>query len=140
MDLSDDEYTVLTIAAQGEPMMPIGRWKPAAESLVAKGYLHGTPSPQDPSGMFNLRITPLGRQASEKAEKAMDDRLGQAITLSTQIGHLQKKARASAEQIAVQLVDLATLSEQATGEAKATALERWARIILARSLEMIGGR
>lgn len=136
--LTDDEYTVLTIAAQGEPMMPIGKWKPAAESLVAKGYLQGTSSPQDPQGMFNLRITPAGTKASEEAEKVQDDLLRQVLTTSNQIGHLQKKARASAEQIAVQLVDLASLSEQATGEDKRTALERWARIILTRSLEMIG--
>jgi hypothetical protein len=138
MNLTDDEYIVLTIAARGEPMMPIGRWKGAAESLVAKGLLKGTPSPQDPSGMFNLRITALGQQASEQAEKVQDDLLGQILTTSTSIGHLQKKARASAEQIAVQLVDLASLSEQATGEDRKTALERWARIILTRSLEMIG--
>jgi hypothetical protein len=136
--LSDDEYTILTIAAKGEPMMPIGRWKPAALSLVAKGYLRGTPSPQDPDGMFNLRITPEGVKASEESETAMDALFGQIITGSNQIGHLQKKARASAEQIAVQLVDLASLSEQATGEDKKTALERWARLILTRSLEMIG--
>ena len=137
MELTDDEYTVLTIAAKGEPMMPIGKWKPAAESLVTKGYLRGTPSPQDPQGMFNLRITPAGIKASEESETAMDALFGQMITKSTEIGHLQKKARASAEQIAVQLVDLASLSEQATGEDKKTALERWARIILTRSLEMI---
>jgi hypothetical protein len=138
MELSDDEYTILTIAAKGEPMMPIGKWKPAAESLVAKGFLKGTSSPQDPSGMFNLRITPAGIKASEESETAMDALFGELINKPTQIGHLQKKARASAEQIAVQLVDLASLSEQATGEDKKTALERWARIILTRSLEMIG--
>jgi hypothetical protein len=137
-ELTDDEYIVLTIAAQGEPMMPIGKWKPAAESLVAKGYLQGTSSPQDPQGMFNLRITPAGVKASQESETAMDALFGQIITQSNQIGHLQKKARAAAEQIAVQLVDLASLSEQATGEDKKTALERWARIILTRSLEMIG--
>jgi hypothetical protein len=136
--LTDDEYTVLTIAAAGQPMMPIGRWKKSAESLVAKGYLQGTPSPQDPQGMFNLRITALGTKASEEAEKVQDDLLRQVLTTSNHIGHLQKKARAAAEQIAVQLVDLASLSEQATGEDKKTALERWARIILTRSLEMIG--
>jgi hypothetical protein len=138
MQLTDDEYIVLTIAAKGEPMMPIGKWKPAAESLVAKGYLRGTPSPQDPSGMFNLRITPEGARASEQAEKGQDELLAQVLTVSGSIGRLQKKARSSAEQIAVQLVDLASLSEQATGEDKKTALERWARIILTRSLEMIG--
>jgi hypothetical protein len=137
-ELTDDEYTVLAIAAQGEPMMPIGRWKAPALSLVEKGYLSGTPSPQDPQGMFNLRITPAGVKASEESETAMDALFGQLINKSTQIGHLQKKARARAEQIAVQLVDLASLSEQATGEDKKTALEQWARIILTRSLEMIG--
>lgn len=137
-DLTEDEFTILTIAAHGEPMMPIGRWKPAAESLVARGYLRGSPSPQDPSGMFNLHITPEGTKVQIEADKGMDAVFGQMLRSSSEIRKLQKKARSSAEQIAVQIVDLAALSEQATGEDKKTALERWTRIILIRSLEMIG--
>ena len=34
-DLSQDELTVLMIAATGERMMPIGRWEAPAKSLVA---------------------------------------------------------------------------------------------------------
>jgi hypothetical protein len=134
-DLSQDELTILLIAAKGEPMMPVGPWKPSAESLVAKGYLKAHPSPQDPSGMFNLHITPAGRAAAEQEDTAYDRQLGEIINKSNAIGHQQAKARAAAEQIAVQLVDLAEMSSQTTGDDKITALRNWARIILERALE-----
>ena len=134
-DLSEDELTVLLIAARGEPMMPIGRWNLPAESLVARGLLKGATSPQDPSGMFNLRITATGRKEIERQDTVYDQQLGDVITKSRQINHVQNKARAAAEQIAVQLVDLAEMSSEATGDDKVTALRNWARIILERALE-----
>jgi len=134
-DLSEDELTVLLIAARGEPMMPIGRWKAPAESLVARGLLQGTASPQDPSGMFNLRITATGKKEVERQDTVYEQQLGDVITKSRQINHIQNKARAAAEQIAVQLVDLAEMSSEATGDDKITALRNWARIILERALE-----
>ena len=134
-DLSEDELTVLLIAARGEPMMPIGRWKVPAESLVARGLLQGTASPQDPSGMFNLRITATGKKEVERQDTVYEQQLGDVITKSRQINHIQNKARAAAEQIAVQLVDLAEMSSEATGDDKITALRNWARIILERALE-----
>lgn len=136
-DLSADELTVLLIAAKGEPMMPIGRWKDPALSLVSRGYLKPNPSPQDPDGMFNLHITATGKQQVEREDTAYDQQLGDVITKSRQIGHSQAKARAAAEQIAVQLVDLAELSSQATGDDKIDALRNWARIILERALEKL---
>lgn len=136
-DLSADELTVLLIAAKGEPMMPIGRWKAPAISLVARGYLTAARSPQDPNGMFNLRITETGKQAANDQDTAYDQQLGEIITKSRQIGHAQAKARAAAEQIAVQLVDLAEMSSRATGDDKVEALRKWAKIILERALEKI---
>ena len=139
-DLSQDELTVLLIAAKGEPMMPIGHWKEPAFSLVTRGYLSPTRSPQDPEGMFNLRITPAGMQAAEHEDTIFDGQLGQMIAQSSVIAHEQKKARAHAEQIAVQLVDLADASSKVTGDSRVKALRQWAKVILERSLEMIGGR
>ena len=63
MSLSDDEFACLMIANQGAPMIPIGRWKPAVEGLVSKGYLKPRPNDADPTGMFNCCITEAGRQA-----------------------------------------------------------------------------
>lgn len=133
-DLSPDELTVLLIAAKGEPMMPIGRWKDPARSLLASGFLAATKSPQDPEGMFNLRITPAGQAEAERQDTIYDSQL---ITQSNVIGHEQKKARAHAEAIAVQLVDLAEAASRVTGESRVDALRQWAKVILERSLEMM---
>jgi hypothetical protein len=137
MTLSSEEQTVLLIAAAGEPLMPIGRWKPAVESLVAKGFMKPHPHPGDPTGYFNHRITAAGAAVANQAEQETDDLLGEILTRSSQIGYEQKKARAQAEQIAVQLVDLAELSSQVTGETKIETLRRWSEIILTRALEML---
>jgi hypothetical protein len=139
-DLTQDELTVLLIAAKGESMMPIGRWKDPARSLVTKGLLSATKSPQDPEGMFNLRITPAGQAAAEHEDTIYDSQLGQMINTSNAIAHEQKKVRAHAEQIAVQLVDLAEAASRVTGESRVDALRQWTKVIMERSLEMINGR
>lgn len=87
--------------------------------------------------MFNLRITPAGMQAAEHEDTIYDSQLGQMITQSNVIAHEQKKARAHAEQIAVQLVDLADASSKVTGENRTDALRQWAKVIMERSLEMM---
>ena len=133
-DLSQDELTVLMIAATGEPMMPIGRWEAPAKSLVKKGFLKGRCSLQDPEGMFNLHITPEGVTAAEKGE---DDSYRAVLNVGATIQHEQTKARAHAEQIAVQLVDLAEASSKITGDTKVDALRRWSEIVLTRALEMM---
>jgi hypothetical protein len=136
-DLSADELTVLLIAAKGEPMMPIARWKGPTESLIAKGFLKPRGHPGDPTGYFNNVITPEGMAEAGRQDTIYDQQLGEMITSSRVIAHEQKKARANAEAIAVQLVDLAEMSSRATGDDKVEALRNWARVILERALEMM---
>jgi len=138
MNLTSDEQTVLIIAAKGEPMMPIGHWRDSAKSLIAKGLLKPRPHPGDPDGFFNLHITAAGQAAADDLEKQDDEALRDMITGSNAIGHSQSKIRATAEQIAVQLVDLVEASIKVTGEPKQTSLENWAGVILKRALEMVG--
>lgn len=133
-DLSQDELTVLLIAAKGEPMMPIGRWKAPTESLVKLGYMKPHPNRFDPSGYFNVYITPEGQAAVEKAEDAP---FREMLQVNTAIQHETAKIRAHAEQIAVQLVDLANASHKVTGDTPVTALENWSRTILTRALELL---
>lgn len=137
MTLTPDEKTVLLIAAKGESMIPIGRWKASTLSLVEKGFMKAHGSSGDPTGHFNHRITSAGRVAVDEVEKEDDALLGQLITASTVAGHEQKKARAAAEQIAVQMVDLAEMSARVTGDSKRDALAQWAKVIGQRALEMI---
>lgn len=137
MPLTPDEKTVLLIAAQGEPMIPIGRWAAPVAQLVAKGFMKPRPHPGDPTGHFNQHITPAGIQAVEEAEKEDDEDLKRLLQVSTKVDHEQKKLRAHAEQIAVQLVDIAEASTAVTGDSKQESLRNWARVILERALEVM---
>jgi hypothetical protein len=136
-DLSADELTVLLIAAKGEPMMPIGRWRATAESLVRRKYLIPRPHAGDPEGFFNLHITAAGQKAAEQCDREDDEAVRDMVMLSQSAMHSHKQIRANAEQIAVQLVDLAQASNKVTGDPSVEALEKWARLILKRALEML---
>lgn len=109
-ELTGDEVTVLMIAAQGEPMMPIGRWEKPTESLVAKGYLRTHPCAQDPSGRFNCRITDAGRQALGREEAETDQALATVINKSRGLGNTQR-----------QMLDEITTAAQAINRAAAIA-------------------
>lgn len=126
-DLSFDEITLLLIAAQDQSMMPIGCWEVPLKSLVDRGYLKSL----DP---FNHVITAAGRAAAKQAE---DDSLRAMINVNNTIVQGQKETESQAEQIAVQLVDLAETSNRITGDDKIEALHRWARVILERALEIM---
>lgn len=76
--LSDDEYTVLMIAAEGESMMPIGRWQPAVESLIERGYLRSL-------DRFNNVITPQGRAAIGTRNAEDQGAIQQAFTIMPQV-------------------------------------------------------
>jgi Flp pilus assembly protein TadG len=108
-------------------MMPIGRWEAPVKSLLARGYLHA-------NDKFNNVITDAGRQAVSQDE---DDTARQMIDTNNAIVNGKAQARANAEAIAVQLVDLAELSSKITGDDKAQALQRWARLILTRAVELL---
>src|SRR5713226_2550530 len=100
-DLTQDELTMLLIAAKGEPMMPIGRWRESAESLIDKGFIAPNPQVGDPTGFFNLRITKAGKVQAEQEDSDFDGQLRTMLDVNKQIKHAQAQARASAEQFAV---------------------------------------
>ncbi len=133
-NLSQDELTVLMIAAEGEPMMPIGRWKEPMEKLIDRGYLKPHRHAGDPTGYFNNYITPEGR-AAVKADEI--DTAGKIESIGETIHAGQQQARETVEQIAAQLVDLANLSQRITGDDRTKALRNWAKIILTRALELM---
>ena len=65
MTLSDDEYTVLMLANDGNSMIPIGRWKKPILDLTDKGYMKEHDS-------VNYGITSKGRQALHAHEEKVD--------------------------------------------------------------------
>ena len=136
-DLAQDELTMLLIAAKGEPMMPIGRWRESAEALVAKGLLQPRPHVGDPTGFFNLCITAAGKLQAEQEDSDFNGQLRTMMDVNGQIKHLQNQVRAAGEQIAVQLVDLVEVSVKVTGDDKVKALREWSKVILTRALEMM---
>jgi hypothetical protein len=133
-DLTQDELTVLLIAAEGQPMAPIGRWEEPIKALVAKGFLMPHRHPGDPTGHFNNYITVAGRAAAEAAENA---NLRAMIGASNKIANATDKARGKAERIAVSIVELVDLTNEVTGEDKRAALDRWTQIITARAMELL---
>lgn len=122
-DLTQDELAVLLIAAEGESMMPIGRWEAPVASLVAKGYLHA-------NDKFNNVITEAGRKACGKAE---DDNVRALLTTSRAIVEGRQKSIARAEELAILLAELATYSSPITGDDKVKSLREWAKVILERA-------
>jgi hypothetical protein len=126
-DLTQDELTVLLIAAEGESMMPIGRWEAPVASLVAKGYLHS-------NDKFNNFITDAGRKAAEAQDNANIRELTETYYT---VERSHEAARSRAEELANLLAELATYSSTITGDDKVKALREWARTILTRALEMV---
>ena len=126
-DLSQDELTVLLIAAEGESMMPIGRWEAPTQSLVAKGYLHA-------NDKFNNVITEAGRKACKQAE---DDSMRALVGVGNEIVQAHRKTAARAEELAVLLAELATYSSSVTGDDKVKALRKWGKTVLERALELL---
>jgi hypothetical protein len=133
-DLTQDELIVLLIAAEGESMMPIGRWEAPLRSLVAKGLMAPQSGAHDPTGMFNCYITPEGRKACNKGD---DDNIRALIGANNAVVDARQKASARAEELAVLLAELATYSSSVTGDDKVEALREWARTILTRALELL---
>jgi len=126
-DLTDDEYAVLLIAAEGESLMPIGRWKPAVESLVAKGYLRQL----DP---FNNVITTEGRKAVGKREQGDTAALKQALG---QVADVRTEAQKAVEAAAQSLAKAAKSSVRATGDTAQSAVLAWNVEVLRRAMELV---
>lgn len=125
MNLTDDEYTVLSIAVEGQSMMAIGRWASPIEHLVAQGMLkrHDT---------FNNVITPKGRQALHAHEEKLD--LG-LIEAANKVANAKAQADFAVDQAVKHLVIAARATNAATGQSTREAAHNWAQIILQRALE-----
>ncbi len=129
MTLTEDELTVLMIAAEGESMIAVGRWQKPIESLLQKGYMASRGGDN-----FNCVITDTGRTAAREAEDAPFREL---IETGSKIGATQKGIRDFAEQAAQLLAKAARASHSAVGDAPEYAAKKWSEIILRRALEVL---
>ncbi len=134
--LSRDEETVLLIAAKGESMMPIGRWKAPTENLIAQGLLIRQPHAGDPTGAFNCVISRKGREAASAIDAGYDieHEVGTAVAPALRE---RDKLRAEAEHISVALATLVGNSVKVTGEPAQESAENWVRVIVKRALELL---
>lgn len=70
--LTADERMVLDLAAQGQSMMPVGRWEIPVMTLARRGLLNK-------DDQFNYSITDEGKLANQGYEAAQDLELETAM-------------------------------------------------------------
>jgi len=105
MDLSDDEWTCLMIAAEGASMMAVGRWEASVDSLVTKGFMQR-------NDKFNNFITPAGREACRRARE--ENRRCHA-PYWRRGSHTRVRARTVIEEAATKLAEAAQLGQRVQG-------------------------
>jgi hypothetical protein len=130
--LTDDEATVLQIAAQQGTIGAIGRWEAPVKSLVKRGLL------QDMTGdFFNCQITEAGKSAVSGAEAEEDKALVRAVDRMREMAMVQKQCQDEAEQCARVLCHMAMTCHAIKGDDKAYAAEQWGKVIIARAKELL---
>jgi hypothetical protein len=132
MTITDDEFSVLMIAAQGEYMLPIGRWKPSIESLTQKGLM----CCQHINGGPQYTITRAGKAAINEREQTETESFSAA---SARVAKAQKAARELVEETAKLLVETAKVSSTLTGDTPETSARKWSPLILERALDILNG-
>ena len=131
MSVTDDEFTVLMIAAKGEYMLPIGRWKPSIEALTERGLMVG----QHLNGGLQYTITRAGKAAISEREQEENKQIGQLIERSNSIVVVKKLA----EEAAQKLASAAKESQAITGDGPEVALEKWTKAVVERAKDLING-
>ena len=127
MTLSDDEYTVLMLISEGNPVMAIGRWAAPIEHLQAQGFLKRHDN-------FNSVITPKGRQALHAHEEKVDLGLVEACN---KIANAKTQAEFAVTEATKQLVIAARATHAATGEPAADCAAKWMQTIMLHALEAL---
>lgn len=128
-DLTDDERTVLMIAAEGQSVMAIARWEKPVESLIQKGLMVR-------GDKWNNWITSAGRAAIKEVE---DEPYRQMLETAAKVRNAQMQTAQSTEQAAQHLVIAAKASNLVTGDSFEHSAREWSRIALERALELLNG-
>jgi hypothetical protein len=126
--LSDDEFTVLSIAAEGESMMPLGRWEQPVEHLVELGFL-------EQHDKFNNTITSAGKIALREHKDDVDTAMGVALIKAN---NLRVAYREYGDGLAGKLAEMAKKVAEATGEEPVTALQKCVAAVRDRAVELLG--
>lgn len=127
--LTEDEATVLMIAAKGESIIAIARWEKLIDDLVGRGLMQRL-------NKHNNVITLAGQQALEQYEKGTDEDLRQVLGFAQQIANVRTQASLSGEQAANHLLIAARASSAATGDSLESAIRKWGAVAIERAIEM----
>ena len=128
--LTQDEASVLMIAAQGQSLIAIGRWEKPIDSLVKRGLLHA-------NDKFNNVITDAGAKALEGHERNEDAVLLKVINKQLEAQHTQTNIQTFAEQAAQLLAQAARTSAEVTGDTETWAADQWGQVIIKRARELL---
>lgn len=128
--ITDAEYSVLMIAAEGEYMLAIGHWEAPTKALLDKGLMkceHINGGPQ-------YTITAAGREAVAARSAADDKQLTDALVYTNNaIVGIREHVNRAAEHLAI----AARESKKITGDAPRYAAERWGKEAIRVALEML---
>ena len=128
-ELTDDEFVVLQIMAQGQAVAAIGRWEKPLDALVDRGLARRLDK-------FNNIITTEGTKACAAREAGDDAALRGLIP---QVATAQTAARGHVEAAAEHLARAAQASAPVTGDGVETALVTWNIEVLKRARELLRG-
>jgi len=131
-EISDDEFSVLLIAKQGQSMIPIGRWKSPVLNLAQKGLLQCVDS-------VNYIITPQGEAICDERDRDDDSQFRKILESSNKIANARTQAQQSVEQAALHLSFAAKASALATGRHTDEELKQWLKVAYERALELLNG-
>ena len=129
-DITDDEFTVLGIAKEGQSMMPIGRWEQPIKALAEKGLMHCADA-------ANYQITDKGRNAWAARDSEDDGAIRQLLESNNKVANARTQAQQSTEQAALHLSFAAKASALVTGQPPEFELREWGRLAMTRALEII---
>lgn len=130
--LTDDEYTVLLIAAEGQSMMAIGRWEKSVDALVVRGLL-------ERKDKFNNFITLAGRQEAAKREKQDGNAVLEAYKRATGevVGPRRDQLRMAGEELAQLLANAARTLARENDIPVELAVRQASEVVLDRALEIL---
>lgn len=129
--LTEDEYTLLLIAADGGSIAAIGKWEKPVEGLVRRGYMLA-------HDKFNHTITAAGKAVAEGEE---DGRLRDVINANNrahgQISAPRNDATELVTQAAVLILRAAQLTAPISGHDVAYAIDQWAMAAASKAKESL---
>lgn len=131
-EITDDEFSVLGIAKEGQSMIPIGRWEKPIKSLAEKGLLHANDS-------VNYVITDAGRQAWASRDSEDDVLISQSLNLNNKIANARLQSQQSIEQAAQAFATAARATALLTGETPQSAARNWSKALVERTLSILDG-